>query len=85
MIRNVAGGRYVSATKRFAVFFTATPTAVRLPVSMYAVASAVDTCEGDEDATMVLLQGRHDLSAEKARELLDAAIRVGVVSRDGAA
>lgn len=86
MLQNVTSARYVSATKRFAVFFNGDPaTAVRLPLSMYAVASAVDAAGGFEDAVRAVLQNRHGVSVDKAQELIDASVRVGVVRRGGPA
>lgn len=74
--------RYISATRKFAVFVKDDPvTAFRLPVSMYVTVCAVEAAAGDEAGAELALCNTLNIGSEKATDLIDAAVRVGVVRR----
>lgn len=78
---NVTKGRYLSSTKRFAVFFLGEPVrAVRLPVSILAAVAAVDAAEGDSQAAQDALSQSLQIREDQAIALLRAAVRLGVAS-----
>lgn len=82
MLTNSTNTKFLSSTKKFAVYFSSNPLrASRVPLGLYAVSLAVDSANGDEAKVLANLSTTLKISETQAQKLVASALDNGLVSR----
>lgn len=71
---------YVSATRKFAVFFSSKPLyAIRVPIIFTLLMQAIENNKIHSDDIKYYLKAKHNISLSKSDEILSAAERIGLI------